>query len=81
LLLDSYFNVIEWYGEHVQNWNEEKYHENPDYPHITDLFDSPTQDINYIMATRFPVPNFYKVYPNHSKERYLKSRVNPKKSA
>jgi hypothetical protein len=32
------------------------------------------------MESRFPVPNFYKVHPGHSKERYLKSRVNPKKS-
>jgi hypothetical protein len=31
------------------------------------------------MASRFPVPNFYRVHPGHSKERYLKSRVNPKK--
>lgn len=27
LLLDSYFNVIEWYGDDVQSWWEEKYHE------------------------------------------------------
>lgn len=67
LLLDSYFNVIEWYGAHCQNWLEEKYHESPDYQHIADLFDSPTQDINYIMASRFPVPNFYRVHPGHSK--------------
>jgi protein transport protein SEC23 len=27
LLLDSYFNVIEWYGETVFQWLKEKYHE------------------------------------------------------
>ena len=43
------------------------------------MFESPRQDINFIMASRFPVPNFYRVHPGHSKERYLKSRVNPKK--
>lgn len=31
------------------------------------------------MSTRFPVPNYYLTNPAHSKERYLKSRVNPKK--
>lgn len=31
------------------------------------------------MNTRFPVPNYYLTHPAHSKERYLKSRVNPKK--
>jgi len=33
------------------------------------------------MGHRFPAPCFYKVEPGHSKERYLKSRVNPKKDA
>lgn len=28
LLLDSYFNVIEWYGANCQNWEEENYHLN-----------------------------------------------------
>lgn len=32
------------------------------------------------MNNRFPVPNYYLTNPGHSKERYLKSRVNPKKS-
>ena len=32
------------------------------------------------MANRFPVPNHYLTNVGHSKERYLKSRVNPKKS-
>lgn len=31
------------------------------------------------MSTRFPAPNYYLTCPGHSKERYLKSRVNPKK--
>lgn len=31
------------------------------------------------MSSRFPVPNYYLTHPAHSKERYLKSRVNPKK--
>ena len=31
------------------------------------------------MKYRFPVPTFYHISPYHSKERILKSRVNPKK--
>lgn len=34
LLLDSYFNVIEWYGESIQSWWEEKYHEMEGFEHI-----------------------------------------------
>jgi hypothetical protein len=32
------------------------------------------------MNARFPVPNYYLTHPGHSKERYLKSRVNPRKA-
>ena len=51
-----------------------------EYENIRELFNSPKVDIDYIMKYRFPVPNYYHVHPYHSKERYLKSRVNPKKS-
>ena len=37
-------------------------------------------DVDYIMNNRFPAPNYYLTHPGHSKERWLKSRVNPKKS-
>jgi protein transport protein SEC23 len=29
------------------------------------------------MEDRFPVPIFFETWPGHTKERYLKSRVNP----
>ena len=79
LLLDTYFVVLEWFGDTTKSWEDENYHQMEEYQHIADLFNSPEQDIDYIMTHRFPVPCFYKVHPYHSKERYLKSRVNPKK--
>ena len=80
LLLHTYFVVLEWYGNTTKSWQEAGYHEQEGYEHIAELFNSPKVDINYIMQYRFPVPNYYLVHPYHSKERYLKSRVNPKKS-
>jgi protein transport protein SEC23 len=80
LLLDTYFVVLEWYGESIKGWHENKYHEQEGYEHIAELLNSPKVDIDFIMKSRFPVPNYYLVHPYHSKERYLKSRVNPKKS-
>lgn len=50
-----------------------------EYEHIAELFNSPKIDIEELMRVRFPVANYYKIEPYHSKERYLKSRVNPKK--
>ena len=67
LLLDTYFVVIEWYGATVQSWEESRYHEQEDYAHIAQLFNEPKVDIDAITNTRFPVPNFYHVYPYHSK--------------
>ena len=32
------------------------------------------------MGSRFPGPAFYHCYPGHSKERFLKSKVNPTKN-
>ena len=29
LLMDSYFTVIVWYGEHIQGWKEQKLNEDP----------------------------------------------------
>jgi hypothetical protein len=34
LLLDTYFVVIEWYGEAVKAWHDSKYHETEGYEHI-----------------------------------------------
>lgn len=80
LLLDTYFVVIEWYGATVHSWEENRYHEMEEYEHIANLFNEPKIDIDGIMKSRFPVANFYHVHPYHSKERYLKSRVSPKKA-
>lgn len=29
LLMDSYFTVIVWFGDHVQSWKEQKANEDP----------------------------------------------------
>jgi protein transport protein SEC23 len=79
LLLDTYFVVAEWYGATVKSWEDAGYHTQEGYEHIAELFNSPKIDIEEYMKYRFPVPNYYRIEPYHSKERYLKSRVNPKK--
>ena len=56
LLLDSYYNVILWYGDHIQSWYEEGFQNQKGYEHIKDLFEKPKQDIDIIMDSRFPVP-------------------------
>lgn len=50
------------------------------YEHVKELMNAPNEDIDYIVSTRFPTPLFYRTHPGHPKERYLKSKVNPKKT-
>jgi protein transport protein SEC23 len=80
LLLDSYFVVALWYGANIRSWEQGGYHEMEGYEHVKELMNAPNEDIDYIVSSRFPTPLFYRTYPGHPKERYLKSKVNPKKS-
>lgn len=67
LVLDSYFNVVEWHGETIRAWIDAKYHQMKEYAHVTELVESPRQDIEYLMSSRFPTPVYYLTHRNHSK--------------
>ena len=41
------------------------------------MLESPMEDVRMILEDRFPTPIFFETYPNHTKERYLKARINP----
>jgi protein transport protein SEC23 len=80
LLMDSYFNVIVWYGEFIKGWKDQKLNEDPEYAYLTNLFESPLRDAGQIMYDRIPISNYYETFKNDGKERYLKARVNPSNS-
>lgn len=44
LLMDSYFTVIVWFGEHIYDWKESKLNEDPEYEYLNELFDAPMRD-------------------------------------
>lgn len=77
LLMDSYFTVIIWYGEHIQGWKQQKLNEDPDYAYLNNLFEAPMNDASEIIYDRLPISNFYQTFKNDGKQRYLKARVNP----
>jgi len=31
LLLDTYFNVVIWYGDHIKKWKDAGYQDQPEY--------------------------------------------------
>ena len=67
LLMDSYFNVIVWNGEHIQGWKEENLNEDPEYEYLTDIFENPMKDASEIIYDRLPVSNFYETFKNDGK--------------
>lgn len=39
--------------------------------------EAPTEDVEYLLNSRFPWPGFYKTSRGSSKERILKSKISP----
>jgi len=37
LLLDSFFNIVEWRGKHIQGWFQENYHLSSDYGYLQEM--------------------------------------------
>lgn len=77
LLLDSYFHVLIWRGETIQQWYDLAYHEKPEYANFKELLEKPAQDALGIMGDRFPAPKYIQTYAHGSASRFLVSRVNP----
>lgn len=80
LLLDSYFVVLVWYGEHIHQWKKDRVNEQEEYAYLNELFNNPMEDSSAVIYERIPVSNFYETFKGDGKERYLKSRVNPSTS-
>eukprot|EP00917_Polyrhabdina_sp_WS-2016_P009746 GHVP01021439.1.p1 GENE.GHVP01021439.1~~GHVP01021439.1.p1 ORF type:complete len:752 (+),score=103.02 GHVP01021439.1:56-2311(+) len=77
LLLDSFFHVVIWLGEHVHNWKMEGYQEKPEYDHFKKLLQTPMDDAKAILEDRFPAPKFVYCNAGGSQARFLLAKVNP----
>jgi protein transport protein SEC23 len=77
LLLDTFFYIAVWKGETIAQWEDAKYHEDPNYENLKVLLEQPIEDAKYIMSERFPMPRFFVTKPGESNERKIKVRVNP----
>lgn len=80
LLLDTFFHVVIWRGETVQQWYDAGYHEHPDHENFKNLLQVPAEDAKTILEERFPVPKYVQTYSNGSQARFLLSRVNPSRT-
>jgi len=77
LLLDTFFYVVVWHGEHIHKWKEAGYDKEAEYANFKNLLIAPVDDAKLIIEDRYPAPNFLETFAGHGKERYLKSKVNP----
>lgn len=77
LLLDTYFDIVVWKGQLIHNWEKAGYQDQPEYENFKQLLQLPMDDANLIIEDRYPAPAFFLTYPGHTKERKIKSRVNP----
>ena len=77
LLLDSFFHLVIWKGETIQNWFEQGYHEREEYANFKALIMNSEAQAKAILADRFPVPRFVMCNQGGSQARFLTSKVNP----
>lgn len=77
LLLDSFFHVVIWRGETIQAWHDAGYHNQEQYSNLKAMLYQPQEDVQQILATRFPVPKLIQTNAGGSQARFLTSKVNP----
>eukprot|EP01089_Gocevia_fonbrunei_P021955 TRINITY_DN8693_c0_g1_i1.p1 TRINITY_DN8693_c0_g1~~TRINITY_DN8693_c0_g1_i1.p1 ORF type:complete len:746 (+),score=179.00 TRINITY_DN8693_c0_g1_i1:39-2276(+) len=77
LLLDTFFTVVVWHGEHIAAWVSEGYHKQPDYENLRVLLDTPKKDSQNLMRDRFPCPTYVECVQGDSQSRYLTAVLDP----
>ncbi|XP_045600749.1 protein transport protein Sec23A isoform X3 [Procambarus clarkii] len=77
LLLDTFFHVLIFLGETMAAWKREGYQDQEEYATFKDLLQSPIDDAQDILATRFPIPRYVETEQGGSQARFLLSKVNP----
>jgi len=80
LLMDTFFHVVIWRGQQIQQWYDAKYHEDEKFAHLKELLLAPSQDAKQILDDRFPVPKFIQTAEGGSQARFLVNRVNPSRT-
>ena len=76
LVLDTFFLLVIWRGETIQQWYDAKYQESPEYENFRQLLIAPEDDCKQILSDRFPAPKFIQTAAGGSQARFLLSKVN-----
>lgn len=77
LLLDTFFLILIFHGETIDQWRKAGYQDNPEYVNFKMLLQAPKDDAQEILLSRFPVPRYSETEQGGSQARFLLSKVNP----
>lgn len=77
LVLDTFFHVVLFHGEHVAAWVRAGYADVPEYANFRSMLQAAESDALALLTNRFPIPHFVRTSQNESQSRFLISRLNP----
>lgn len=77
LLMDTFFQLVIYRGETIDQWQKAGYHNLPEYENFKQLLQAPEDDAQDILQTRFPMPRYVVTEAGKSQGRFLLSKVNP----
>lgn len=77
LLLDTYFDILIYFGKTIVAWKKERYHEQEEYKSFRSLLERPVEDARSIISQRCPTPRYSETEHGGSQARILLSKVNP----
>ncbi|XKL66528.1 hypothetical protein PGB90_009948 [Kerria lacca] len=77
LLMDTFFQILIFHGETIAQWRAMRYQDMPEYKNFQELLQTPINDAQEILHTRFPMPRYIDTEQGGSQARFLLSKVNP----
>uniref|UniRef100_A0A1I7U4G3 Protein transport protein SEC23 n=1 Tax=Caenorhabditis tropicalis TaxID=1561998 RepID=A0A1I7U4G3_9PELO len=77
LLMDDYFHVLIYHGQHIAAWRKQGFQDNPEHSYFKMLLEAPVADASSILQERFPMPRYIVTEYDGSQARFLLSKVNP----
>lgn len=80
LLLDTFFEVLIHYGATIAAWKKAGYAEQEEYAHFREFLETPLQDADVLVQSRYPTPRLIDVCQDDPDGRILYNRINPSRS-
>eukprot|EP01062_Namystynia_karyoxenos_P078989 TRINITY_DN8238_c0_g1_i1.p1 TRINITY_DN8238_c0_g1~~TRINITY_DN8238_c0_g1_i1.p1 ORF type:complete len:1068 (+),score=322.94 TRINITY_DN8238_c0_g1_i1:97-3204(+) len=81
LLCDAFCDVIIHHGRTIAEWRDKGYQHQEDFVAFANQLKAPHEEVERIIANRFPCPKVTVCDQNGSQARYLYNKLNPSESA